>query len=316
MLRTRHRGPSHGYHAPVLVRAAEAPLRGTRSARRSTAALVALLLLGAGCGAGPAGSPEGAAVPELPAATEVGLSGSVLQYRSDIARRVLTVRVRAVEPLEVREVVVRGAGFEPGPTVPTGTRFEAGNSVDLKTTYGAARCDAPPSGASDAVVAVVHDGEPRRVRLELEDTYDLFAGLHEAECAERTVRRQVEFSFVGGWTQDGSLLRSTLRLRRLEGRGAVTVTELGDTTLLALHAGPPGGPVVVLDPQAAEVSVPFEVETVRCDPHALAESKRTTAFGMFVSIDGSVLVRLVVDPDPAGRERIIRFAAESCAARR
>lgn len=292
---------------------APSPSVGFPRARRCGAALLLALCVGCGGAAPPAG-PDGG----LPSAAEAGLSGSVMQYRSDIARRVITIRVRAGGPLGVRDVVLRPAGFDAGEPAPVDAQLAPGTTVDLKATYGPARCDGSTTGATDAVVEVQQDGAARRVRLDLEDRYGLFTSLHRAECAERTIRRQVEFSFVGGWSPspDGAAQRSTLRLRRLEGRAAVTVSELGGTTLFGLRAGPPGGPVAVLGPDAPEVSVPAEVQATRCDDHALAESKRATAFSMLVSVDGGVLVKLVLDPDQAGHDTLVRFASESCAARR
>jgi hypothetical protein len=277
-------------------------------ARAGVAALLLVLALAAGCG----GSAE------IPPATDVGLTGgSVTQWRSGIAQRELSVRVRATAPLHIRAVALRPAGFEVLDPTPDDVRLDAGNSVDLKVPYGAARCDADPAVASDALVDVEQDGRVRRVRLPLQDTHGLLTGLHATECTERSLRRQVEFSLTGGWspTPDGLVLRTTLTLRRLEGRAEVVVTELGGNVLFALRAGPPDGPVAVLAPRAQELTVPFEIETVRCDPHALAESKRSTAFPLFVTVDGSDPVQLIVEPEPFEHDEILNYASDSCAAR-
>lgn len=187
----------------------------TPTGRLGAVVAVLVVLLGAACGT----------APEFPAAAGVGLSGSVMQYRSEIARRVLTVRVRAAAPIDVRGLVVRPAGFEPAEPVATEAALGAGNSVDVRATYGAARCDMTPTGAGDALVDVVRDGRESRVQLPLEDTYGQIALLHATECAERAVRSQVEFSYPGGWAADstGQVLRGTLQLRDRRGarrRGA------------------------------------------------------------------------------------------------
>lgn len=127
----------------------------------------------------------------------------------------------------------------------------------------------------------------------------------------------MEIAFVDGWAPHpgGAALRGTLRLRRLAGSAEVLVPELEGTTLLGVTGGPPGGPVAVLPPGSAEVSVPVQVTATRCDEHALIESKRPTAFGAFVALDGGTLVRLVIEPEPAERGQLTRFASDRCAAR-
>lgn len=270
------------------------------------AALLVMLVVAA-CGA----------APEFPSAAESGLTGSIMQYRSDTARRVLTVRVRAATPIEIREVIARPVGFEPTEPAVLDARLGVGNTVDVRLAYGAARCAEPPSGGSEAVVEVVRDGRSSRVLLPLEDEYGQLARLNTTECAERAVRAQAEFAFTGGWTPDptGRLMRSTLSLHRIAGGTDVEVAELGSTTLFAVHGGPSGGPVVTLPAGTTDASVPVEVETVRCDSHALAESKRATVFGMFVGVGGAEPVSITVSPDDAGVEALVRFATESCAGR-
>jgi hypothetical protein len=272
------------------------------------AALLLVLAVAAGCG--------GQA--EIPPASDVGLSGgSVTQWRSGIAQRELTVRVRAASPVHIQAMTLRPAGFEVLDPTPDDVRLDAGNSVDLKVPYGAARCDADPAGASDVVFDVEQDGRVSRFRLPLQDSRGVLGRLHATECTEQSLRRQVEFALTGGWSPppDGLVLRTTLTLRRLEGNAQVTVTQLGGNVLFALRAGPPEGPVAVLAPEAQEVTVPFEIETVRCDPHALTESKRSTAFPLFVSIDGSEPVQLIIGPDPSEYEEILQYASDSCARR-
>jgi hypothetical protein len=278
---------------------------GWRRARWGVLAGLLVALAGA-CGA-----------PPPPSAADAGLTGSIMQYRSDTARRVLTVRVRAAAPVEIREVLARPVGFEPTAPAVLDTRLGVGNTVDVRLAYGAARCGEPLSGDSEAEVEVVRDGRSSRVRLTLADEYGQMARLNTTECAEQAVRAQAEFAFTGGWAPDptGRLMRSTLTLRRVAGDAEVTVVELGSTTLFALRGGPAGGPVVALPPGTAQASVPIEVETVRCDSHALAESKRATVFGMFVGVGGAEAVSITVSPDDTGVDALVRFATESCAGR-
>jgi hypothetical protein len=278
----------------------------SRLAARAAGAALLLIVVTACGGSGP----------EIPPAADVGLTGvSVMQWRSGIAQRELTIRVHAAEPITIRAIAIRPAGFEVLEPRPNEVRLDAGNSVDVKVPYGAAVCDGAAGDTTDALADVEQGGSVKRVQLALPDSHGLIARLHSAECAERSLRSQATFSFTGGWTPspDGLVLRSTLTLRRLGGQADVRVAELGGNVLFALRAGPPGGPVAVLAPDAQEASVPFEIETVRCDAHALTESKRSTAFPLYVSIDGGTPLQVVVDPDPADRDTILNYASDSCA---
>lgn len=274
-----------------------------RRSRILVAVLVGIALIGGpttACAAG--GGRSGPAD-----AATVGLSGSLMQYRSDIANRILTVRVRADRDLRVERMVLRPAGFTPLAAVRSDTAVDAGGTADLRVGYGAARCDGRRPGPSTALLTVVHDRVTRDVVLILDDEYDAIAGLRRAECAEREVRAQADIGFGRDWVRDGDLLRGTLRLSRVGADDPVTVTELDGTTLFDLR-----GPPVTLGVRQAMASVPVEIETTRCDPHALAESKRATAFVAYAAAGDGELVRLTVNPAVADRELLLTFATDSC----
>jgi len=282
----------------------------------ATAALALGLL---GCSAGPQ---DAAPVPPptLRPAGEVGLQGRLVQYRRDAARRYLQVKATATgQPLQVLDVALRPTGFAPlGPT-PVQADLQPGGPVDLPAPYGEVRCEQDAGGVSTALVTVrVAGGPPQTVELELPDE-GLVPRLHTAQCAEAEVRRQVDIALVDGWHPAGRALRATLRLQRREGQADVRVTELGDNTLFSLRTsqqrGPAPSPVVALAPGSEVAEVPFLVEATRCDPHALAESKRTTAFRVFVSVDGAGPLLLVVEPDAAGKATLVQFATDSCRGR-
>lgn len=286
----------------------------TRGARLAPA-LVALALL-EGCG----GSAPAADVPDP--GSSVGLTGRVLQYRDDLARAVLQVELTADRPLDVESVVLDAPGFPAQPPTAVTAPLPPGGPVDLPVPYGEPRCTERPAPGS-AVVVVRSAGTVHRVRVPLADSTDLLPRLHASGCAVQAVRAQAELSFSGPWTPGPRprTLTAPLRVRRLGGTATVTVPELGDNTIFTLRttpdgaALPPGVPVLSLPPGTAEATVPLSVEATRCDAHALAESKRTTAFRVFVSLDGGPPVLVVVSPDAAGVEALVQFATDSCAGR-
>ncbi len=281
---------------------------------------LALVLAVCGCSTGPDHGPR----PEPPApAAELGLEGTLLQYRRDAARRVLQLQVRSARPgLVVEDVELRAAGFAPTRRTGASTALRPGAPVDLPLPLSEARCGADAAGASSALLHVREDGGPARpVLLGLPAAGALLARLHGPECAERELRRTVDVALVGGWVPDGadgSARRTTLQLRRLVPEGPrVVVPELQSGVLFTVRtsaepgAGVPS-PVVVLEPGAPVAEVPLVVRATRCDAHALAESKRTTQLRVPVEVDGREAVQLVLQPDQAGRDLLVQYATQAC----
>lgn len=287
--------------------------------RPALALLGALVVVGTpACGA----SPE---APEPVPAAELGLDGQLLQYRRDAARRVLQLQVRADGPgLVVEAVELRAAGFAPAGRTSAVAALGPGSPVDLPLPHGEARCEQDPAAPSSALLHVRLDGGPvRAVLLPLPEAAGLLGRLHRPECVERELRRSVDVALVGGWVPDGpdgGARHTTLRLRRTTPDGPrVVVPELQSGILFTVRtsAGPGApvpSPVLVFEPGAPSAQVPLVVRATRCDPHALAESKRTTQFRVPVEVDGTPAVQLVLQPDEAGRDLLVQYATDACRA--
>ena len=285
-------------------------------------ALVLLAVLAAvtGCASAPPSAPRPAA--PRPAA-EVGLEGRFLQYRRDVPRRVVQVQVVARDAgLVVEDAELRLAAYAPARRTGTRTALRPGAPVDLPFPQTEARCDADPSGPSSALLTVRRDaGPPQQVLLDLPDTAVLVGRLHRPECAERALRRTVDVALVGGFVpdgEDGSARRTTLRLRRLVPEGPrVVVPELQNGILFTVRTSadvdePAPSPVLVLEPGQPEAEVPIVVRAERCDPHALAESKRTSIFRLPFEIDGAEPVQLLLQTDPASQDLLVQYATDAC----
>lgn len=296
-----------------------APCR-RRLASRLVARWVVLAALTSGCAQGSDRDPASGTVSGPPTGTAVGvgpdLSASLVQYRDDVFRRVLSVQVMSNAPLEVHQVQLEMTAFQAlGPA--DGASLRPGLPVDLRVSYGAVRCEGDPAAGATAVLAVGPPGGPvRQARLALPEAPTLLGRLHAAECAEQEVRRQVELTLEGFTAVPGQdAMAGTLRIRRLAGTARVRVPELGRSTLLTLTGGPPGGPVLTLEAGEAQAQVAVQARATRCDPHALAESKRSTAFRVFVAVDEAEPLLVIVEPPPTDRDALVRFVTDSCRAR-
>ncbi|ANY05129.1 hypothetical protein [Pseudonocardia sp. HH130630-07] len=233
-----------------------------------------------------------------------GLSGTVMQYRSDIAARVLTVRLRAERPTTVQRVELVPGGFGPSPAVTPAAGLGAGTTTDVRIPLGEPDCAAGP-GPSTARITV--GDEP--VVIDLDDSYGAIAALHRGECAERAVRDRSDVVLHGPWVRAGDRLTGSLRLHRRAGTDPVAITELGGTTIFGMRPG--AGAVLPLTLAAGPDAVlPVEILATRCDPHALAESKRATAFDVVATVAAEPPVRLTVSPDD--REALLGFATDVC----
>lgn len=241
-----------------------------------------------------------------PAASDVGLTGRLIQYRDDLARRYVQVEVSSSRPVQVVDVALRTSGFRDTPARPTGARLTADDRVDLPVPYGQVRCDEEPG--ADALLTVRTGRGTRRVRLPLADADALLGRLHDAECAEERLREQVDLSLGPTLTFTLDAAVTSLVLTRRKGDARVAVDALGGNIIFVETLDRP----LVLAPGQDRAEVPLRAVAERCDAHALTESKQTSTVRVPVSVDGAppLLVRLVLPPDQAAA--LVRFATESC----
>ena len=88
------------------------------------------------------------------------------------------------------------------------------------------------------------------------------------------------------------------------------MTEVAGTTLFTVEVGAEGPPALQAGSDVA--AAPLRLAPARCDPHAVAESKRGYAFPVWVSVAGGEPVHLTVAPGDDLRERLERLLADVC----
>ncbi|MGY1697672.1 hypothetical protein ACI780_22475 [Geodermatophilus sp. SYSU D00814] len=302
------------------------PGRGHRSPWAGPA--VALVLAVTGCGSGDAGPAAAAPPPGTPASSSAapapglaavagepgaGLHGRLLQYRRDVpARRLQVELVAGNAGLVVEALDLVAPGVPTAPADPRGAELRPGAGLALPVVAAASDCATAPGPPHGVVRLRDATGAQRQVDVPLDDG-GLVARLHEADCAEQELARQVRIEASGVREVDGAegpALDLTVRLTRLAGSDPLRVTGVGSNTVYAVDAT---GPLPTLDDEPA-VEVVLRMRPSRCDVHALGESYRTGLVGLVVALGDAEPRPVVVTPDPEVRRRLETFAVETCRA--
>jgi hypothetical protein len=302
-----------------------------RCPARAAAVLVAVLTCLATTSCGPAASdaaPSAAASTRAPTVpppsvdppapglaavagdAQAGVRGRLLQFRRDVARHRLEVRLVAANTgLVVEDLDLHAPGLTTEPAADGGAALVPAPGLDLPVTMGPADCTVLP--AAPVVELRLRDGtgSRRTVEVPLEDD-GLVRRLHDADCAEQALRGQADISVVAAQparTGRGPAMRVQIELRRLSGTDPVHVTGTGSNTVYDITAV---GPL----PTLVDGSAVLEVDMVpaRCDVHALGESYRTGLIGLVVALGDAAPRPLVVTPADDVRSTLENFAVTTC----
>ena len=268
----------------------------TSGVRRGCAAALVLAL--AACGV------------SEPAAPPPGLAATVEQSRDNENRGLLQLVVRndGDEPVRVRRVELRSDGWERVPPSTYDQEVGPGTRTAFPAGYGAVDCGARAAG-SEVLVGLQDGGRVREVRLPVPASDPVLPRLHERACALEAVRAAVDVEITGDWRRSGDEVTGELRLTRRAGDEPVRVTDVQSSIILLLQA--PGLPLALEGDASATAVV---VRAVRCDPHALIESKRTFTFPVFVALGDDAPLQLSVTADAAGQAVMQEALRERCAA--
>ena len=236
-----------------------------------------------------------------------GLTGELLQFRRDVERGRVEVRLTSsADGLAVDGLSLRAPGVSTGPADPRGAALRPGAALDFPV--GARGDCGVEVGAPTAVVRLRDaSGAVREVTVPLRDD-GLVRRLHEGHCFERELLRQVAVELVDLREVAGPALEATVRLRRVAGDDPVRLTRVDPNTVYDVTAV---GRLPVLDGEDA-VTVVLRLDPARCDVHALGESYRTSLIGLVVALGDREPRLFVLTPERAARERIEAFAVETC----
>lgn len=282
----------------------------------------------AGCVAGsgsrgPSGTPGTSAGPALPDDVAAGLAVEIRQSRADWGRRVVQVRVANTGPgdVTVRHATLTTPGVEGAATSEREREVRAGVDRDLSVALGAPVCDGDGARATTAAQVeldvVDADGNAGTVAVVPEDPQGHLARIHGEDCAAVAVAAGARLSLDDDLPVspvDGRLVgRLTLHVEAVAGGPRVVVWQVDRTNLVipadlandwpvAVDTGAPGGPT----------AVELAVVPSRCDPHAVAEDKRGTFFGVHARVDGVEQPVFYVAASDVLRGAVYDLVAVSC----
>ena len=174
------------------------------------------------------------------------------------------------------------------------TEVEAGRRRDLPIGLGAVVCPAPP-GPTLVEMSVVIDG--RRHHGVVEVDAELLARIGAQECGAAYVREQVVIGYTPQFTVTDGVVDATIELTRSGGDEPIAVVAVRGSVLLELVATTPEPPLAAIDPTGRGATLPVRIRVIRCDPHAVTESKKTFDLAIWVAVADGESHRIVVAPD-------------------
>ncbi|TKJ20199.1 hypothetical protein [Blastococcus sp. CCUG 61487] len=238
---------------------------------------------------------------------QAGLTGALLQFRRDVERGRVSVRLTAsADGLLVDGLTLLAPGLSAEPGDPGGAELRHGAALDFPVTVRG-NCAVAVGPATSVVRLRDGRGAVREVTLPLEDG-GLVQRLHEGHCFGEELLRQVAIEVTDVQEVAGPALQATVRVRRVGGSDAVRLTRVDPNTIYDID---PVGALPTLEGDGAVTAV-LRLQPARCDVHALGESYRTGLIGLAVALGDDEPHTFVLTPEPAVRQRLEAFAVETC----
>lgn len=261
------------------------------------------------------------------------VSLEIRQSRADWADRLVQVRLSNDSPrgLTVRELRLDSQLFDGTAGSRTEQVVLAGTSREVSVALGRARCggvgesggagrgpgDAGRSGATTVSIELADDGGRQGILvLAPPDPNGHLERIHAEDCAAAAVAAGARLALGAALRTSevaGTLVAVVeLRVVPVPGGPLVEITGIEDTVLLQ---PPREGDVgwAPARPGTGPQTIGLDVIPTRCDPHAVAEDKRGTFFGVHARVDGIDQHVFYLPAGDALRADLRAFVGEHCA---
>ena len=321
----------------------------TRLSAGVLAALLAVLVVACGSGGAESGGPERAptvvestpgvaASPESaptdqpptsdPPVTVPGLTGILEQYREDEILNLMQVKAtnRSSSSVDILDLRLDWPGITGNEPLSRGVLLPPGQRFDIPINAGRAVCSDPP-GADERpppgrVLALgrasIDGGAPVQIAIPIVDSGKILPKFFPLSCRDQRVQWAAKVSFGTTWTntttKDGApAVRGSVEMRRNHSTEPITLVQLNGSVLLNLVDLSPSEPVAVLEAGRDALSIPILVkQSGRCEPHELAESKKTFLIVLGVAIGDEPPIGDEVAFDIPTRVLLGKMINESC----
>jgi hypothetical protein len=271
-------------------------------------AVLALVLLCAGCSGPDCGAVAGDGEPAAPATTSAapalppvpGIEAEVVRHRTDVpVPGQVHVRVTDTgdQPFTVTAVAVDAPGFAPLPPTALTAAFEPGRTIDLRTAYGAPDCAAPSGPPAARLTVARPDGTVEELRVPLAgDDLDV---VHREACAAAGVLAVADVGLTDLAAADDTVTGTVVLTRAGDDDRAVTVLDARRSVLVdvAVEQLP-----IELGPGEERASAEVVFRPASCEPHVLAETKQPFLFPLSIAVEEAEPVAVPLPVDAAQQE--------------
>ena len=196
--------------------------------------------------------------------------------------------------VEVTSLALRSPLFEPIDAETRDTLVEIGRRRDMQIGLGPAVCPAP-TGASTVEIEATLDGVTQTGVVEVDPAP--LDRISAQECGTEFVLDHVDVGFSPEFTVADGLVDTTLDLGRTQGDDPITVTAVRGSVLIELAGAEGSSPLASMASGEDSVAIPVQMRIIRCDPHAVTESKKTFQLATWVAIGDRDAQHIVISPE-------------------
>lgn len=261
------------------------------------------VVVSCGDGAGPSAADESAPTvgPTVGDAVAPALAAFVEFPRYLQLKRTVEVAVTnsGEDPARILSVDLDSTAFTDTPAVSFDSTVGPGRRRDLQVPLGDAACDAVESEDPTAIAHLVVDGVGR-VALEIDPAP--LQEIADDECGRARVFEAADIAFGDEWAVEDDVLIVPITVRAL-GDSPVTLEQVAGSVIFVVEAvAPVDGSTdrveLTAEPGAPEAETSVRIRAERCEPHAVAESKKTFVFPIWVRVADDEVRYVTIEPDP------------------
>jgi hypothetical protein len=274
------------------------------------------------CGDNDGSTPATQSAPSTPATTQEQVADTELAAFVEFPRYLQLQRTVEVAISNTGDDAVRVEAVDLDSTVFADTAPSATNSTvgagrrrDLQVPLGDPVCDAVDAATATATADLLIGTPGGTATVDLEIDPAPLVDIADDECGRARVFEAADIGFGDGWTVDDGVLSVPIAMSLL-GDDAVTIEQVAGSVIFVVEAAAPMPGTtdqvdVTIGPDAPDAEVPIRVRAERCEPHAVAESKKTFLFPIWARVADDDVRYVTIEPDPPLR-RALQALIDEC----